>query len=352
MGAVKLLPLLALCACSDLQGFGGASPPLATVNLEITGDPSVIAGDADLHVAMIWGRQWLVEPMCILPAENADAQAIIDAGCRDPFGFVPARVAATVPVTAGGTAQIDLGSLPDADVMVGDITARVAYASLVAYDDRDHSGTLELARPNRLGGGPPNPNQPDPMIQTQDQIVGASFISMTEADQRIAYREGAFSAVAAFYPRKGCGDPPSAFSVLAAGGFTAEAAIAATLAGTLHDEDPATCSESSLETPIAVPLAAITQELKCTECANDSSVRYREPEGDAPDFTNRTMACVHSPSFGTPSTTTELVVTGRSDDSCVGLSHYVLRGCTNDPNCTTPDWDHTAAPPDWWPCGQ
>ncbi|MFT3693038.1 MAG: hypothetical protein QM831_07845 [Kofleriaceae bacterium] len=361
---MKWLSFAALASCGDVKGFGSDVPPLATVNLQIAGDPSSYDPNADIHVAFVWGEQWLVEPMCILPAENADAQAVIDAGCRDPFGFVPSRVEAVVPASANGATTIDLYSLPGADVLVGDVTARVAYASLVAFDDTDHDGVLSLARPNR----PPNngmgmgmgSGSNDLPTESRDNVLGASFISMTRPDQRVAFREGAFSAVAAFYPRKGCGDPPDAFSVLAAGGFTADAAIAATLAGTLPDEDPATCSESSLATPISIgvsqpdpDLAKALPELRCTERTTDSSVRYREPE-DMPDMDGRTFACVHTPSFGTPSTTVEFVITGKNTDSCVGLTHYVLRGCAADPNCTTPEWDHSTAtgsgPPDWWPC--
>ncbi len=348
--------LALLGACGDLQGFGGAETPLAKVQLVVTGDPSVLPADADLHVAMVWGRQWLVEPICILPPETPEAAALIAAGCRDPFGFVAARVDTTVAVDAGGRATIDLFALPSADVLVGDLTARVGYASLIVFDDRDHSGTLELARPNRFGGGGGPPMMNDLPTNVADVPYGASFVSMTQPDQRVAFREGAFSPVAAYYPRAGCGAPPAAFSAVAAGGFTAQAAIAATLAGTLPEEDPATCSESPLlATTIAVPIQAPANvgELACTERSTDSSVRYREPDpAEAPpDLTDRVTACVHSPSFGAPSTTIEFIISGRSDDSCVGLTHFVLKGCRESPDCGSPDWDHSAAPPAWWPCG-
>ena len=92
-------------------------------------------------------------------------------------------------------ATLTLSQLPAPDVMVGDVTARVAYASLVVFDDRDDSGTLELSRPRR----PPfafedergfQPGRPDSL----DVIYGASFVTMTAPDQRVAYREGAFDA--------------------------------------------------------------------------------------------------------------------------------------------------------------
>jgi len=304
---------------------------------------------------LVWGRQWLVEPICILPPENDDAATLIAAGCRDPFGFVAGRVDSNIAVEPDVPTTLDLFSLPTSDVLVGDLTARVGYATLVVYDDRDHSGGLELGRPNRLSGGPPMMMGNDLPTNLGDVVYGASFITMTQPDQRVAFREGAFSPVAAFYPRAGCGDPPAGFSALAAGGFTAQAAIDATLAGMLPLEDPATCGQTTIAaTTIQVPIQAPAnvKEVACSERTTDSSVRYREPDpADMPDFTNRVTACVHSPSFGAPSTTIEFIVSGRSDDSCVGLSHYVLKGCRESPDCGSPDWDHSTAPPSWWPCG-
>jgi hypothetical protein len=346
---MRSIVLVVLVGCGDLAGFSGDVPPLATIHVQVTGTQP-----APLNVAMVWGKQWLVEPLCILPAESADAQAVIDAGCRDPFGFVPARVDANVPVAADGSATIELGSLPAADILVGDLTARVGYASLIAYEDIDGSGTLELGRPDRPGnrGGMGMGNDLPTMLR--DKVQGASFVAMTQADQRIAFREGSYSAVAAFYPRAGCGDPPVGFSIDAAGGFTAEAAIAATLAGTLPTEDPATCSQATLDAAtVTVPLRADPTdlaELACSERTTDSSVRYREPDGDAPDLANRIHACVHTPSFGEMSTTIELVIAGNPDNSCAGLTHFVLRGCDDGPGCAVPEWDYTATPPSWWPC--
>ncbi len=353
MGALKAIALVALAGCGDLQGFGGAVPPLARIHAEVTGTPPV---GTNLNLALVFGEQWLVEALCILPPENAAAATALAAGCRDPFGFVPARVIATQPVTPNEPTELDLFALPSTDLLVGDLTARIGYASLVVYDDHDDDGTLTLGRPNRFdgrGGAPPMGT--DLPTDVRDIVLGASFVGMTTPDQRIAFREGAFVA-SGFYPRAGCGDPPPAFSVLAAGGFTAQAALAATLNGTLPAEDPATCAESALpDVTVTVPITDPTKvlELKCTERTTDSSVRYVEPDPTeaAPDFTERTTACVHLPSFGAPSDTIELIVTGRTDDSCVGLTHYVLKGCREDPNCADPDWDHSLAPPTWWPCG-
>jgi hypothetical protein len=355
----KTLAIIALGACGKLQGISGDASALATMQVEVTADPGV-PGES-LHVALVWGMEWLPEALCFLPPENGSAAAAIALGCRDPFGFVPLRVETNVPVVPGMPATLSLVDLPASDVLVGDITARVAYGSFVLYDDRNGTGNLELARANRIAGGfgmgsdTGQGSGSDLNITLGDVIYGASFATMTAPDERLAYREGAFVQTA-FYPRVGCADPPPAFSIVGAGGFSAQAAEAAVLAGTLPSEDPATCSEgpaASTIVPITPTTANADVEVACSENTGDSSVRYREPMATEPDFSTRTLACVHTPTLGGSDTgpqQIELIVTGRSDDSCAGLTHYVLKGCRNDPNCEAPDWDHSQAPPTWWPC--
>lgn len=360
-GAVGAVVVGTLAGCGDLQNFSGAVPPLTTLHVQVTGDfesvrPPDQRENPDLHVALVWGQQWLTEPLCILPPETPEGAAVIAAGCRDPFGFVPAQVEESVPIEIGTPADLQLFTLPSASLLIGDLTARVGYGSLVVYDDRDGNGTLQLARPNRRGM-PSDMHQPDETpTQLTDTIYGGSFVSMTQPDQRLAYREGAFVELA-FYPRSGCGAPPAGFSVLAAGGFTQQQAIDSTLAGMLPPEDPATCAEApTTSTTIQIPLArpADVTELACTERNLDATVRYREPDVDAPDFTDRLTACVHLPTFGPPTDVIELIVSGAvtsaTPDSCKGITHYILKGCREGPDCGTPDWDHSTAPPPWWPC--
>jgi hypothetical protein len=361
---MRILALL-LCssACDHLDGLGGPSQPLATFSVEITG---AAPPDADLQVALVWGMQWLPEPLCILPAENADAAVVIGSvsapgpGCRDPFGFVPIRVEINAPVTPGATSTLDLVEVPGADVLVGDLDARVAYASFVVYDDRDGDGTLSLAKPRAIDDSAGS----DTVSASTDVVYGGSFVSMIHPDVRLGYREGAFDETAAFYPRVGCADPPLGFSVLAASGFTADEGGAATLAGTLpREDDVAQCSASAptgTVVPISIQPPASVSELRCTANSSDSTVTYIEPPSDAPDFAGRQQACVHLPTFGSGagSTATELVVTGvvgavddaHPIDACIGLTHYILKGCANDPDCTVVSWDLGATPPAWWPC--
>jgi hypothetical protein len=354
---IAMIVAAAGVGCGDVAGFGGAVPPLASLHVEVTGDFASVqqpgTGDPMLRVALVWGAQWLTEPLCILPPDPASAAPVIAAGCRDPFGFVPDRVASNAALEADGTATLELFDLPAADVMVGDVTSRVAYANLVIYDDRDGDGSLTLGRAARLAGR--DDGRPDDQgIATADLVYAASFVSMTEPDHRLAYREGGFDRTAAFYPRAGCGDPLPSFSIVSAGGFTARDALAAQLAGELPPEDPASCSEQAVDTPIALEFRAPAElhEVACEERRTDSSIRYREPPTDSPDLTRRTVGCSKVPDFGTGKANgaIELVISGRSDDSCVGLTHYVLRGCRNDATCALPQWDLTGNPPAWWSC--
>jgi hypothetical protein len=360
-----IIAAIALASCGKLQGIGGDAPPLATMQVEATADPGA-AGES-LHVALVWGMQWLPEALCtgLIPPDNAAAGSAFAAGCRDPFGFVPLRVESDVPVVPGEPASISLIDLPTSDVLVGDITARVAYASFVLYDDRNGNGNLDLARANRIanGAGPGGSDMGSDLganlpVQLPDVIYGASFMTMTEPDLRLAYREGAFVETA-FYPRHGCDAPPPAFSIIGASGFTAATALAAVTAGTLPEEqDLSQCSEGSAATvvPIVPTAADADAEAACTENTADSSVRYREPTDTAPDFTERMLGCQHVPMLGSAGSgetnipQIELIVTGRSDDSCAGLTHYVLRGCRTDASCEAPEWDQLDTPPAWWPC--
>ena len=353
--------IVALASCGKLQGIAGDASPLATMQVEVTSDPG--AAGEHLYVALVWGMQWLPEALCtgLVPETDPTVVAALAAGCRDPFGFVPLRVEANVPIVPGVPATISLIDLPSSDVLVGDITARVAYGSFVVYDDRNGTGNLELARANRIAiagsdsgsgsGSDTNDTGSNLPVQLPDVVYGASFMTMTAPDLRLAYREGAFVETA-FYPRSGCADPPPAFSILGAGGFTAQAGIDAVIAGTLPPEDPATCTEGPAPTTVVpiTPTAAMADvEAACTENTADSSVRYREPMANAPDLGERTTACVPVPTLGGSDTgpqQTELIVTGRSDDSCAGLTHYVLKGCRNDPNCALPNWDHIASSAD------
>jgi hypothetical protein len=375
---------VATTGCNNLQGFGGPVPPLVQFNIEVTGSLPPGTTPNSLQVALVWGAQWLPEPFCIIPSaddlDTTEAANVIAAGCRDPFGFVPARVTASVPVTIGTPTTLPLYTDPSTDLLVGSITSLAGYASLVFYDDVDGDGTLGLSTPRPAQqGGRDGPDQ-GPTPDSLDIVYGTSFLTMTQPDQRVAFLQGTFDPTAAFYPRQGCPAPDptdptmntaNGFYVLAASGFDPNTALRDSAMGMLPPEtDPTRCSISpSPTTPVGpdglipavisigakVPTADL-DEVSCEEQTLDGSVRYRQPPTDEPaDFALRTTACEGLPSLGggdagTPLNLMQLIVSGLPGDRCKGLTYYTLRGCREDVSCAVPDWDFTANPPYWWTC--
>jgi hypothetical protein len=367
--AVLAVSAVGFAACGNLQGTGGLAPPLAAFSVTVSGDLTALRPPGDtsaLRLALVWGDQWLTEPFCFLPPEagNAAAADVINMGCRDTFGFVaaPHGVAASVPLVPGDVTTLTLAQLPSAEFLVGDITARIAYGSLVVFADVDGDQTLGLSGPQRtpfaqadgdvrMGGGAP---------QSPDIIYGASFVTMTEADRRVSYREGG-PPTGAFYPRAGCDAPKPGFRVVGAGGFTVEAGKMSVLTGMLPLEDPTTCTDDAPgDTTIDIPARAPSevQEAGCVERTTDSSTRYVRPPATMPGFDGhvwadgRSWACAHLPSFdaGDQTGLIQFVVSGRPGDRCKGLTHYTMRGCRESVSCTLPDWDLSLTQVPWWPC--
>ncbi len=361
---------ISLIGCHKLVGLGGAVTPLVSVKVQVNGDFSQMASP---RIALVWGMQWQPEPFCVVEAESPAspaAAAVATAGCPDNFRFVPARDAADVPIQPGSLASLTLVDLPGADVMVGDITSRVAYGSLVVYDDSNSNGTFDLRHPphNRRRGGPP-PQDDGGAAGPPDVVWGASFISMTLPDQRVAFLEGTFNSTVAFYPRSGCPDPPVEFSLLSAGGFSPQSALAVAFDGGIPEEaDPSTCATAGLDQTVVLTLQAPSTELQALSCvANDSgggTSFYVEAPAKALDFyiagqpnpagSAHVAACTGFPHLSTDDGGVppgqQLVIASAPTEDCQYLTHYTLRGCNNDPACAAPNWDITASPPAWWPC--
>lgn len=344
--------LCVLAGCGDLVGFGGDVTPLVRIHAQTVG--SAPAPIEHLRLGLMWGAQSLPEAFCILPAESPEAAAVIAAGCSDPLRFVAARMQASVDAAPDSVTELALDTLPTADLLVGDVSARVAYGSVVAFDDRDNSGTLEVHDVDHedpelwlLGDTPPPP---------ADVVLGASFISMAQPDQRVAFREGAFVQTG-FYPRAGCDEPPPHFSVLSAGGFSFADALAASLAGELPQEDPSSCANASvddavIDVSIADPAAAT--QVRCR--GTGGGTRYHEPDPETPvALDSVTWACAKLPSFEAPDPTDPAanqwqLVIATPNDPCINTFHFVLRGCDYDPTCSEPEWNWLEVPPTWWPC--
>jgi hypothetical protein len=363
-----------VAGCDKLVGLSTPDTPLVRFRVQVSGDiaPLVPSWAADpkprLRAALVWGAQWQPQPLCALPPASPEAEKVLAAGCPDNFGFVPARVAADAKVTARGTAALELTSAPAADVMVGEVTARVAYASVYIYDDRNGNDTLDFGGrlffqegedPGENGGehDNPMPNLDAGPSPDKDLVYGASFISMTMPDQRVAFREGKFPEKIAFYPRAGCPAPPRGFSVLSTGGFSAADGTDAALKGQLPAEEPADCAAASPASSIIRVELQSPEQIKQLACQPfDAEIRYHAPPADTPDLAAYVWACAPLPVLpgddaGTAAVdVTQLIITGSPNAECRRITHLVLKGCEHDPLCASPDWDLSSQPPSWWPC--
>ena len=397
-----LLLLLLTVGCQDkVLGLLDNATPLAQIHVKVTGDLqpwrplATLSETPHLRVAIVWAAVYLPDPFCLiyqtLPLDPS-ATAVAQAGCRDDFGFVPTQVGESVALSADGTATLDLINLPSAGVLVGEVTSRVGYASILVFDDRNNNGTLELHRGSGGGGGgqggggggggPGNPggpggcsglpDTPTPTVKG-DVVYGASFVSMTKPDQRIAYMEGPFDPTnvlyGLFYPRTGCDGPTAGFSILSAGGFSAVDALKAAAGLGQVAEDPASCGVNTLDSVVTIALQAPASlgDVACSGSNSVGAIRYTKPNSKCPPDLKQPWACmptvygpcalgIQIPGQDCSKTDTKsrpaLAVASPPGD-CKSTTYYVLKGCQDLSQCDTPVWDLTTPanpPPAWWPC--
>ena len=400
MGVLWACTLLTSSCQNEILGLAETPQPLAHVNVHVTGDLAALRPEGTLdetphlRVAIVWAATFVPDAFCalygVLPSDPS-ATAVAQAGCHDVFGFVPQKVDQSAPVDANGDATLQLDALPVANVLVGDVTGRYGWATLVVFDDRNGNETLDLLRstgsvlltgPADTGAGGPGGGQGggpggggngggQGAPQKVDFIYGTSFFSMTGTDVRLSYREGTFDGSGWFYPRAGCGDPPAGFSLVAAGGFDPLAGLLALAKGEQPQEDPATCKTTTLDTVVTIALAP-TPTVRDVACAGGGTgassagiIRYRQPPKSSPDF-SQTWACVTTKfnpcAFGlslpgsdctnTTAAAPQSLAIANTGGDCKGVTHYTLKGCATDPACAQPEWDFSSAAkrPAWWPC--
>ena len=395
--------VLASACTDDLAGLDAQATPLAELRVRVTGDlealrpANTLSEKPRLRVGLLWGAQVQADPFCLPLPGDPSITAVRSEGCRDPFGFVGARIGPSVPVEPGQEVVLPLFDLPLADLLIGDITARLAYASVVVFDDRDDNKVLELWRATEWpaaqssgpgshggpGGGMQDVPAPAP-IKKVDLMYAASFVSMLKPDQRLGYREGGYDPLSYYYPRWGCPEPPKGFSLLGAGGFTLQSlfALLANPAGALAAGLPGmateTCSAKDLsETVLELPLQA-TETFRDVVCARragngmssgfstNGSVNYREPPEKALPLDTIAWTCqpvaqggksgkaggMQAPTPGDEAPTKpaiiELIVSG-APGGCRTVTHFIPKGCSTNPYCDQPEWE-PAKPPAWWPC--
>jgi len=389
-------------ACSDngLVGLVDVATPLARVQVHITGDVTKLqpkgteSETPHLRAAIVWGDQpSQFDAFCTtnqfgappgggpgqppgtppgLPGE-ASATLVAAAGCRDVLGFIPGLVGPSIPLGGDVSSTIELMDLPTGEVLIGTPeTGRIAYASVVVFDDRNGNGTLDLRRPvvqgangeghgggggggggpGSEGGGPGSGGDPGTAPAGKgDFVYGASLLTMAAPNTRVAFREGGFDpiTVAYFYPMFGCAPPPLGFSLIDVSTITPiEMAIA--VATKLQTIPTLSCATHDLALHAAdIPLQ-VTETVRDVACKT-IPLRYRRTT-KKPDLSLPWVCLEQSVPQNGGATVKKYVefVIANPPTECKSVTHFLLKGCQQSALCDTPGWDDTGHPPEWWPC--
>jgi hypothetical protein len=320
---VALALLLAGCSRGAVHDLSVSSDPLLVLHGHV--DIAHLQRqhpDVPLVAALVWAGVPRINPLCL----KYDAAAIQPA-CPDPYGFFYGDdIGFGAPVAADGSFALPQSALPKVSVSVGDEVTRIAYGTLLVVEDvnRDGQPTL-LAAPGRRDGivapvdaGPPLPEP--------DAIVAATFYSLHAEQQRVVFREGGFVEGSNFYPAPGCGTPPPGFSILHAPAYTGVPAA------------PGACSYSAAAATVEVPPLPPEAGAAFVCRVIPRGFRYTEPVSNEPPAPGAATVCL-----------AHEVLAVVSSGICPRLGAYLLKGCDDDPFCTTP-WDRTNPPPGWWPC--
>jgi hypothetical protein len=329
---------MAVAGCGQaVHDLSVPTTPLVTVHGHV--DTTALARPhpaAPLLGALIWAAVPGVNPVCVetasqqlVPSDPNQVRAVASA-CPDAQGVFPGQPQVWVPIGPDGNFDLVLYTLPAISVSVGDGVTRVAYGSLIVFEDVNGDGQPTLPRlptgeGRRRAVVGPQPSDPD-------RIVAASFYALEAPQQRIVFREGDFVTPSFFYPAPGPGvgcEPPPGFSIETAPPYA--------------DPPVSDCAFSKTDDTRLelVPLSdAEGLAFLCRGLQTDATVN--QPIGDEPPPQGgATNVCY---GHGVLAVVYHLSV-------CTVLRSYALAGCQQDPLCATPEWNINPSLLNWqWPC--
>jgi hypothetical protein len=328
------IAFVALAAChGGVHDLGGAPDPILTIHVRL-GAP-LPSGLIHPRGGILWAGVPVYVPYCQESGPNPaqpshTVSAVAKKACRDPFEVVPGIDGPSVALDPLATSfDIPILHLPPAAAMVGRLPSRVAYGSIIVYDDRNGDGALTFSRCGNFG------DRGDTAVSTTttatigatvfEPIYASSFSTLTNEETRLAYVEGDFDKSSFFYPNPSCEVlPPRGFSMW--------------IVGALLDSN-ATCMLAPIDREVVVePMTADSLvDLACPEATRDAFPR--EPPARAP-MTNPMLLWECTPEGG--------LATANDVCACPNLRLYTLKGCSADDACPIPEWN--VPPPPYWPC--
>lgn len=312
-----------LSACGGVSELGAEPDALVTIRARLTAPiPTPASGFTSLRAGLMWAGVPVFVPYCFEYGTNPlkplqVPSDVAELGCRDPFLVAPGLVGPSVAIDPESTSfEIPIVQLPSAEVLIGTREQRIAYASVVVFDDRDGDGELDLSR----GCG-----QFGDSGRGRETIYAASFSDLNERQTRISYVEGAFDQDSYFYPHPQCRSlPPEGFSI-----WEVDEIFAADSRCEVHPID----EELELEPSLSREL----RHLSCVQRSRESfprPPRMREPDED------EIWEC----------TKDGALAIANPECPCPEVRLFTLVGCYDELDCEKPDWDRRDTPPEWWPC--
>jgi hypothetical protein len=317
-------------ACDSVHSTGPEAGSLVTLSAEWTQDLALVRDQAGidasvpLRATLVWAGVPNFSPFCLAEGPNplipdrVVTSSVAKIACPDPFRFVPSMTQGSALVDpALREVHIELSNLAPSETLVGPVTGRIAYASVVIFADENDNGILDqegrCRRPER--GGKSGDREEMPL----EPILAASFSYIAEPHERVVYREGEFDSDSYFYPAPTCETPPPAGFSLWRVGFDG-------------------CTLSRLEQRIRLKVQT-PDKLSSMQCGPGRKDYAREPREKSPDK-RLVTECINATELATADPTCE----------CPDPVIYKLAGCEKDLLCMEPEWDLTDDPPDWWPC--
>lgn len=322
--SVALLALSGLtAACGQVSELGTEPEALLHVRGRLSRPISAPTdGFTSLRAGLVWAGVPVFVPFCFEYGENPLKPLqvptdVAEVGCRNPFLVAPGGLGASVAIEPDALSfQIPITQLPSAEVMIGPLEQRVAYASIVVFDDVDQDGELDLSRGcGRFGDSG----------QGRETIYASSFADLRDRQTRLAYTEGPFDQDSFFYPHPQCRSlPGEGFSIWDVDGiFESESRCE------IHDMDH--------EVELTPGVSADLRHLSCIQ--RDRQSFPRPPPRDELDE-ELIWECTKEGGLATTNPTCP----------CPEIRVYTLVGCYDEVECEKPDWDRRDTPPEWWPC--
>ena len=315
--------LLSSLGCGGVNELGSEPEPLFHIEARFTElIPEPAGGFTNLRAGLMWAGVPVFVPYCFEYGTNPTKPLqmptkVAKVGCRDIYKIVPGLMGPTVAVDPSAQSfRIPVTQLPSAEVLIGTLEQRMAYASIVVFDDLNGDRELDLSRGCGGFGGSSQPREP---------IYASSFTDLKERQTRLAYVEGPFNLDSFYYPHPKCSQvPPEGFSIWEVdGAFVSE-------------EE---CSIHDIYHPVELTPATPTalRPLSCLQRDRESfprAPRMQPPdEDDVWECTEQGALAVANP-----------------DCHCPEVRVFTLSGCSDDLECEKPEWDVRETPPEWWPC--